>query len=561
MDLSNLFEVIKQSGQLPYIDFVKRWSSDTIKSTTSRYDYMSKNGFVFKQYKNLENAFDLIEETRKKTNRKDYENSALSNVQGSEFINIKNYKDFLNQDDSTFTKIKKVTKVLVENIKTIINLGGLFENDKIIITEDERGVFDFGLASLGLYRPIEFYSEALKEDIKNGVLKNPFEFAKLEPGVINPDNVNKRVIGDFTFFKYSINGKDYDCQKRQRGATKVFNYFSNECLLKPNEDGIILTYYLNNQNKVFNGKGDIRLKYASSNKKSYLIYNKKDDSVKNVDIFMPINFITSVNNATRAIMLWTPYLICAALEEFGIQSRLSALRLGSDRGTQITVSIPVKDYEESTKEAFNRIFALLAKETAAGSFFGFHKIITENEGIQAPATGEKSTSFSEIQYEMRDYMNDIMQRYKNWSEINREKDFINTKVVNPNFQFALPTTLDKLSSSTMKYDDILLNIHKIFFSFYYYMDYLAIEMLPMNKFVKSVNKRIVEDQTFRKLFSVPDTTKEIKDLIRTYVITILVEKYKLVNSGSYSDTLEQKNKKEDAFQSKINLLNESLDSI
>jgi Zn-dependent peptidase ImmA (M78 family) len=93
------------------------------------------------------------------------------------------------------------------------------------------------------------------------------------------------------------------------------------------------------------------------------------------------------------------------------------------------------------------------------------------------------------------------------------------------------------------------------------MDYLAIEMLPMNKFVKSVNKRIVEDQTFRKLFSVPNTTKEIKDLIRTYVISMLVEKYKLVDSGSYSDTQEQKNKKEESFQNKVNSLNESLDSI
>jgi hypothetical protein len=93
------------------------------------------------------------------------------------------------------------------------------------------------------------------------------------------------------------------------------------------------------------------------------------------------------------------------------------------------------------------------------------------------------------------------------------------------------------------------------------MDFLAIEMLPMQEFIKSVNKRFIDDVTFRKLFEIPNTTKGIKDLIRTYVISMLVEKYKLVGSGKYSDTQEQKNKKEESFQQKVNSLNESLDSI
>jgi hypothetical protein len=560
MDLKNLFEVIKQSGQLPYISFVNRWSASTIGGNSSKFDYLSRNGFVFKQYPSLEQAFNYKLEIENKANKKAYEDAALNNVRGNNYSTFDNFKTYINSDIKTFQKIKKISKTLIENIKTLINLGGLLENDKIIITEDTRGVFDFGLASLGLYRPIEFYSESLYQDIKNGIIKNPYEFQKLEAGVINPDDITKKVISDLTFFTYNHNGKSYECERRQRGATKVFNYFSNECFLKPNEDGIILTYYLNDKNKVFNGKNDIRLKYASSNKKSYLIYNKKDDSVKNVDIFMPINFI-GVNDASRAIGLLPAYLICATLEEFGIQSRLSAMRLGSDNSTHITVSIPVKDYNESTKEAFNRVFGLLSTSESAESFFAFHKIMTENEGIQAPATRNYFRSFNEIEYTNRNYINDVMQRYKNWCEINKDKPFINTRVINKNFQFGLPTVGSSLSSANMKYDDILSNIHQIFYTFYYYMDFLAIEMLPLPKFVKSIYKRITEDETFRKLFSVPGTNKEVKDLIRSYVIAILVEKYKLVVGGSYEDTDEQKTKKEETFKQKVLLLNESLENI
>jgi hypothetical protein len=450
---------------------------------------------------------------------------------------------------------------LVENIKTLVNLGGLYKNDRIIVTEDTRGIFDFGLASLGLFRPIEFYSQKLQEDVKKGTIENPFKFEGLEAGVVNPDKVNKKIIGGLTFFTFKHMGKDYDCEKRQRGATKVFNSFPNECFLKPNDDGIILTYYLNDQNKVYNGKDGIRLQYASTNKKSYLIYNKKDDSVKNVDIFMPINYITSVNNSSRGLLLFPAYLISATLEQYGIQSRISAMRLGSDNKTQITVSIPVKDYEESTTESFDKVYGLLSTSNAPASFFAFFKIMAENEGIQANATGVEYDSFKEIKYEYRDYINYMMQQYKNWCFVNKDKDFVDTKVVNPNFQFGLNTINANLADSDISYQNILEYLHQIFYTFYYYMDFLAIEMIDMVEFQKSIYKRITEDVTFRKIYSVPSSKQEIKDLMRIYTIAILVEKYKVVTGGAYSDTLEQIRTKDETFKEKILKLDEALNSI
>jgi hypothetical protein len=561
MKLDNLFQVIQQVGQKPFSTFVNNWASSTITQGQNVYSDMSTKGFVFKQYKNLENAFNFIEETRNKPNPNGYERSALAYVAGSNYDNFKSFTNFINTPSKQFTKIKEVSKTLVENIKTLVNLGGLYKNDRIIVSEDTRGIFDFGLASLGLFRPIEFYSQKLQEDIKKGTIENPFKFEGLEAGVVNPDKVNKKIIGGLTFFIFKHMDKEYDCEKRQRGATKVFNSFSNECFLKPNDDGIILTYYLTDQNKVYNGKDGIRLKYASTNKKSYLIYNKKDDSVKNVDIFMPINYISRVNNSSRALLLFPAYLVSATLEQYGIQSRICAMRLGSDNNTQITVSIPVKDYEESTTESFDKIYGLLSTSNAPASFFAFFKIMAENEGIQAKPTKYKYDNFQEIKYKHRDYINNMMQRYKNWCEANKDKDFVDTKVVNPNFQFGLNTIDYDIADSDISYQNILEYLHQIFYSFYYYMDFLAIEMIDMVEFEKSIYKRITEDVTFRKIYSVPSSKQEIKDLMRSYTIAILVEKYKVVTGGSYSDTPEQIKTKEDFFKDKILKLDEALKSI
>jgi hypothetical protein len=561
MQLDNLFEVIKTAGQKPFSSFVNRYISSSVIGNNSYAD-LNRKGFVFNQFKNLESAFDKKNEIKSKITKKSYENSALSFVSSSIFDNYKSFINHLNSPKPAFTKIKEISSKFIENVKTLINLGGLYKNDRIIITEDTRGVFDFGLASLGLYRPIEFYSQKLADDINNGNFKNPFLSLKLENGVVNGDDIKKQVIGNVKIFSYLFDGKKYDCERRQKGATKVFNVFFEECYLKPDKDGLFITYYLNNKDKVFNGKGDVKLKYASSNKKSYLIYNKKDDSVKNVDIFMPVNFLTStVKDGGRAIALLPAYLIAATLEEFGIQSRISALRIGSDSETQITVSIPVKDYQESTQEAFDRTFALLSLSSSADSFFAFHKIIAENEGIQAPATKDTGSNFDEVKYYLQDYMDDIMQRYKNWSEANKDKDFINTKVVNPNFQFALATLYSSSMPSDLDYKDILEELHGIFFTFYYYMDFLAIEMLDMREFVKSVFTRFTEDVTFRKIYSMPSTNAEIKTLMRSYILTMLVQKYKLVPSGAYADTLEQKQKKEETFQKKVISLNEEINNL
>lgn len=561
MDLSNLFEVIQKSGQKSYSSILDNFSEQNINIGSGSWSYMSTNGFVFKQYKDLQDSFNFLQETRQKTSKTAYEIGALRFVDDDNHKDFESFNDYINSTSPKFNKIKDISQTIVENIKTIINLGGMYENDKIIITEDSRGIFDFGLASLGLYRPIEFYSDTLKKDIESDFVKNPYTYIGFENGVVSADDIVKNVVGEKTIFIYKLNNKEYVCERRQKGATKVFNTFPRECFLKTISDGIITTFYVDNQSKVFNGKDKARLKYASNNKKSYLIYNKKDDSVKNVDIFMPINFLGGIRDSSKALLLLPAYLICATLEEFGIQTRLSAVRLGTDNNTHISISVPVKDYNESSKDAFNRIFKLLSTSRSAESFFAFLKVTAENEGVQAKPTKSIKSGFEDVMYQSRFYINDMMQRYKNWIEANKNEPFVNTKVVNPNFQFMLPTIDRNIAQDDLEYSDVLQRLHDIFFTFYYYMDFLAIEMLTMDKFVAQIYKRFTEDETFRKLFSVPIDKQEIKNIIQKYVISILVEKYKKVSNGAYADTIQQSEYKDKTFVDKVKSLNESLNRL
>jgi hypothetical protein len=157
-------------------------------------------------------------------------------------------------------------------------------------------------------------------------------------------------------------------------------------------------------------------------------------------------------------------------------------------------------------------------------------------------------------------MNEMMQRYKNWARQNKGASFINTKVENENFQFAVKQN-DTGDSDTTTYEYILQNIHNIFYKFYYYMDFLALEMIPIQDFVKQVYRRYLEDKTFNSLFELPVTTKGKKEMIRNYVLKMLVEKYSYVKGGAYADTLLQEKEKDENFKSKLTLLDEAINSL
>ena len=95
MQLDNLFEVIKQIGQKPFIDFVDLSTKNSINKGTTDYSRLSLNGFVFKQFKSLEDSFNKKNEIEQKVNKKNYEIQALTNVTKSHYNDYKSFTEYL----------------------------------------------------------------------------------------------------------------------------------------------------------------------------------------------------------------------------------------------------------------------------------------------------------------------------------------------------------------------------------------------------------------------------------------------------------------------------------
>jgi len=556
--MDNIFDVVKRVNKQPFSDFVSQ--SKYLSAQSNRLSRMSRRGFVFKQYSSLQDSFDEIDEIRKKPNKTQYEKDALKAIEKKRYDSFDSFTNAIEDNNPTFEKSKDIIEDIMLNMSSVVNVGGGLKNDKIKITEDKRGVFDFGLASLGLYRPIEFYSEELYLDILNDKIVSPFKFLDVQDGVVNANLVTKHIVSGVNYFSYTYLNKNYNLERRQKGATKVFNTFPSECVLKSNSDNIVLTYYSDNKTKVFNGSGKARLKYASSNKKSYLIYDKKSDNAKHVDIFMPINLFLRVNDSTRALMFLPAYLIAGALEDYGVQTRISIMRLGADRDVHISASIPIKDYDESTKLAFNKAFNLTSTRTNAEEYMGFFKILAENEGVQATATGDGTRIFQDANYESVSYINDVFTKYKNWAEINKDKPFFNSQVKNSNFQIMLPSIDYNLTNGDLRFKSVLSDLHRIIYTFYFYLDFLSLELMPLQEFLGNIFRRFSEDETFRSVFEVPTETKKIKDLIFDYVRELIKLKYITVSGGEYADSLVQVEEKDKKFEEKINSLKELLNS-
>jgi len=565
VDANNIIDAIKSVKQQDIAKFVENFNNNKAYKS-SDFDEMWKNGFSFEQFKSIKDSYNKIDKLRNNPDSNPTDNNIIEErLEVLDDYNFGSYQDFIDNieiDDPDFIDTKIITDSLLKNIKSFVNIGGLYKRDRIIASQDKRGFFDFSLASQGLYRPIEFYSEELKIDIKNKILENPFALEELPDGVVNPNKVEK-FVGKFIY------DNKYTCERRQRGTTDVFNTFPDECRIGTISTGISVTLKKNiTKDIVFNGRGRNKLKYASTNKKSYLIFERKKDNAKYVDIFCAYNFLRSTNGV-RILGILPALLVAGALEEYNIKVRISAQRLGSQDGVHTTISIPLKDYEEPLKESYNKIMNINGKKSTGENYFGFFKVILQNSTTQAPRKKTIETWFPQVEYMFDGYYTQMMSRYKNWIEENKDKDFVNTKVTNPNFQIGIPTLgknydgfLDETNiENKLTYVDIIANLPFVFYKFYYYMDFLAIEMLTMQEFTKQIVNRFVDDKNFKIFFKVPVDKVELRKIIREYIVGILTEKYVINVGGAYADTSEQKRIKNETFEAKIKFLDESLDNL
>jgi hypothetical protein len=179
------------------------------------------------------------------------------------------------------------------------NLGGEQDKSRLETTSRPIGVFDFSLASKGLYRVQEYYSQELATDYPN-----LFDTFELPSGVVPPNLVDNITIGGIKNFVYKYNGKTYVLDKRQKGTTAI-------------EDGT----------------KDAKLKFATSTKDVYLKFKRVGGKVKYAEIYSLFYFTSLSGNDEYAIRHLPALMTAEYFESMGIKTRVYMTRFCNPSAT------------------------------------------------------------------------------------------------------------------------------------------------------------------------------------------------------------------------------------
>jgi len=172
-------------------------------------------------------------------------------------------------------------------------LGGSKDKSRIVTTDKPQGIFDFSLASKGLYRVPEYYSEKLAQE-------KPNRFAEYETlsGIVPPNFVQQRnLLGIRQFYFIDEDGKEYICQQYQKGTVAI----------KDNVKGA-------------------KLKFATNTKKVYLKFKRQGGKVNYVEIYSLFYYTSVVGDEGFALRHLPAIMVCQYFESLGIKCRFYPTR-------------------------------------------------------------------------------------------------------------------------------------------------------------------------------------------------------------------------------------------
>lgn len=199
---------------------------------------------------------------------------------------------------------------LINDLPINFNLGGSEEKTKLETTDKPLGVFDFSLASKGLYRVQEYFSEKLKNE-----QPNLFSEFNLPKGVVPPDLVNKTVIQGKNIFTYTDkNGKTYTLTQQQKGTASIDQGVSNA-----------------------------KLKFATKTKDVYLKFKREGGKVRYVEIYSLFYFTRTGSDLEYAIAHLPAIMVANYFEQRGIGVRFYMTRFVFLNGLRNRVRVDSKD--------------------------------------------------------------------------------------------------------------------------------------------------------------------------------------------------------------------------
>lgn len=397
-----------------------------------------------------------------------------------------------------------------------IDMGGSFKKSKLIISDRPQGIFDFGLASLGLFAEQEFYSEKL-------AIESPLEFPKEISGIVPPMFVTKKQLGEF-WYESSFSGKEYKCVQQDKGTQQAI------------KDGYPIDE-IPNKYKTF----------RTRQKKSYLLFKKEGGKAKKVDLYIPMGGNADLEESGMLARALPVIMAARFFESVGIRARVNATRIYRAESYNITtrnkirnntyqcVAVTIKDFGEDID------FTRMAISVADNRTFrwGLWKYL--------PAYFAKNFGVTNVGYGWAIYsgadLNETSRRFKNWYEEEIKKGIPLITMDKPLMIFGglpnPPSTYDYTGDQDRTYNAIIDEFYRI-------LDTVDMFYNKPKEAFNRIYKRYVETNT-----------KSVAEF-KLYIQSILSRSYSIAVGGIYADPLDEAEKLEDEFDKKIDALNEFL---
>jgi hypothetical protein len=375
-------------------------------------------------------------------------------------------------------------------IKRGLDLGGDFDASKIKFTSLPRGVFNFGLASKGLIRKMEFYDVETKEVIDEKVVK-------------------EEVLNNIKIFYYLKSGAKHFVRKQQKGTMLVKDNFSDVEVKYDENQKVWLPY---KDEKVFNGKGKNMLKYSTTTKKVYMYREKLGGGVSPyVDLFVGVNGLQNLDTENMLAKNLSAFIVADILEKAGVKVRIYGLRTYTDTDSDpdvVFVAYAIKEYGEQID------FGRLASFASDKRFFRVN-LWRIASALRKMESGEYKEGKGRSLYGGSDDLYNSFTMFKNWVFNKKGTVKFDTKINDKNLMVlsGLPSVNSSDRLTGRNADETFKKIEQ---EVYRTLDYVGMLLTKNPKsFVGKVYKREKDNPRYY------DAKKQVREYLENLIISNL----------------------------------------
>jgi hypothetical protein len=373
------------------------------------------------------------------------------------------------------------------DIKKKLDLGGDFDSARMKFTSLPKGVFNFGVASKGLFRKVEYFDET------NQV-------------VVDSNLVLQSEINNAPY--YNLKGNRVYLRKQQKGTSLIEKYCKD---VKVNYSDVNQLHLPFKDGKIYNGCGFevdkekgiyAKLKYATTTKKVYMYREKLGGGISPfVDLYIVTGGLAGINTENMLAKNLPTFIVADILEKAGVKVRIYGVR-GYDTPEDRLVFLPfaLKEYGETLD------FGNLASFTSDVRFFRVNlwRSLATVRRMAEKANNPNSTRYPYgygttlygFSNGRRDDLYDAFQMYKNWV-FNQKGSVKNTTKINDKGLMILGGLRNLSDSDRLTGVNKAQTFQKIKEEVYRILDYVGM-LLTNNpsKFIQSIYLREKDDPKY-----------------------------------------------------------------